>query len=148
MNEENEVVNCIRKFNRFYTLQLGFLNQNYLGTGFSVTETRILFEINSKDGISAKELCDCLQLDKSYMSKIIRSFEKGGIISREISESDKRANRISLTEKGHTEVSRLIDTTNDSIWGIVVQMDDKSRSQVCSAMNLLIDKLGGTKNGQ
>ncbi len=56
MNEKNGVVNCIRKFNRFYTVQLGFLNQNYLEFGFSVTETRILFEVNSANGISASHL--------------------------------------------------------------------------------------------
>lgn len=141
MNEKNEVVNCIRKFNRFYTVQLGYLNQNYLGSGFSVTETRILFEVNSADGISAKELCSLLQLDKSYMSRMIRSFEKNGIIRREVSKSDKRANCIFLTEKGKTEVSRLIGITNENIFKIVAEMDDKSCSQICAAMNLLIEKL-------
>ena len=145
MNEKNEVVNCIRKFNRFYTVQLGFLNQNYLGSGFSVTETRILFEINSADGISAKELCSLLQLDKSYMSRMIRSFEKNGIIRREVSKSDKRANCIFLTEKGKIEVLRLIDITNENIFKIVAEMDDKSCSQICTAMNLLIEKLDRRK---
>lgn len=145
MKGKNETVDCIRKFNRFYTVQLGFLNQNYLGSGFSVTETRILFEINSTDGISAKELCSLLRLDKSYMSRMIRSFEKSGIIRREVSKNDKRANCIFLTEKGKTEVSRLIDITNENIFKIVAEMDDEACSQICAAMNLLIEKLDRRK---
>lgn len=141
MEIKNETVNCIRKFNRFYTVLLGFLNQNYLGTGYSVTETRILFEIYQCEGISAKEICDLLKLDKSYMSRLIRGFEKDGIISRKVSEKDKRANSISLTEKGKTEVQGLIELTNSDISQLVDSLDDDTCEQVCFAIEFLMDKL-------
>ncbi len=136
----SETVNCIRKFNRFYTVLLGFLNHNYMGSGYSVTETRILFEIHQRDGISAKCICDLLKLDKSYVSRIIRTFEREGIICRAVSDIDKRENRISLTEKGEAEVQGLIEITNRDISELVASLDDDTCEQICTAMNFLIDK--------
>ena len=61
---------------------LGFLNQKYLGTKYSVTETRILFEIRSSDKVLAKDLCSKLKLDKSYVSRILAKFEKQKLVIR------------------------------------------------------------------
>ena len=74
-NSQESLITTIRSFNRFYTVMLGFLNQKYLGTKYSVTETRILFEIRSSDKVLAKDLCSKLKLDKSYVSRILAKFE-------------------------------------------------------------------------
>lgn len=140
MDNKQEVVECIRKFNRFYTVLLGFLNQNYLGTGYSVTETRILFEISRQEGISAKQLCDLLKLDKSYMSRMIRSLENNGIIYREVAASDKRRNCVYLTDKGRTEVLGLVETTNKDIYQLIETFDMDVCGQICDAMELILDK--------
>lgn len=137
MDNKREAVDCIRKFNRFYTVLLGFLNQNYLGSGYSVTETRILFEIYQQEGISAKELCDFLKLDKSYMSRMIRSFEINGIVYREVSASDKRTNRIYLTDKGKVKTSDLIEITNQDIYQLIESFDIDVCRQICAAMELI-----------
>lgn len=140
MDNKQDVVDCIRKFNRFYTVLLGFLNQNYLGTGYSVTETRILFEISQQEGITAKELCEFLKLDKSYMSRLIRSLEHKGIIYRKVSESDKRRNCVYLTDKGRAEVTGLIEITNQDIYQLIDAFDMEICGQICDAMELISDK--------
>lgn len=139
--DKNKVVDCIRQFNRDYTVLLGFLNQNYLGTNYSVTETRVMFEIFNQHGISAKDLCMQLQLDKSYMSRIVRNFEKKDIIYRKVSEEDKRANHIYLTEKGRSEVKKLIATTNTEIEKLIEKLDEKDCEEICDAMSLITEKL-------
>lgn len=140
MENRQEVINCIRKFNRFYTVLLGFLNQNYLGTGYSVTETRILFEIRQQEGISAKQICELLKLDKSYVSRLIRSLEKNGIVYREVSAKDKRANCIYLTEKGNVEAAGLIETTNQDIYKLIETFNMEECGQICDAMELILKK--------
>jgi len=90
-----------RAFNRFYTPIIGLLNQNYLDNEFSLTEVRILFELNyAKDGLTAKDLIALLQLDKGYMSRILLQFEKQQIIRKERSALDGRAVLLRLTESG------------------------------------------------
>lgn len=140
MEERQEVIDCIRTFNRFYTVLLGFLNQNYLGTGYSVTETRILFEIHQQEGISAKQLCTLLRLDKSYMSRLIRSLEHQGILCRETDPTDRRANCIYLTVQGRTEVAGLIRTTNQEIEHLIGTFDMEVCGQICEAMDLIREK--------
>ena len=141
MQNKTETINSIRRFNRFYTVLLGFLNQNYLGTGFSVTETRILFEVKLNNDISAKELCELLKLDKSYMSRMIRSFEKNGIVFRKVCESDKRANQISLTEKGKDIVAELISATNKEIALLIDGLSAEDCDEVSCAMDTIIKHL-------
>jgi DNA-binding MarR family transcriptional regulator len=90
-----------RAFNRFYTPVIGLLDQHYLDSEFSLTEVRILFELNyAEDGITAKELIALLQLDKGYLSRILLQFEKRQLISKEKSASDGRAMLLHLTENG------------------------------------------------
>ena len=66
MDNRKETIDQIREFNRFYTVLLGFLNRNYLNTEYSVTETRILFELKQNRQMMANDLTDILHLDKSY----------------------------------------------------------------------------------
>ena len=75
MEDKERVITQIREFNRFYTVLLEFLNRNYLDSGYSITETRILFELKQNCQMSANRLIEMLHLDKSYISRLIRNFE-------------------------------------------------------------------------
>ena len=49
----------IRLFNRYYTSVIGLLDKHYLNSDFSLTETRIMFELYHKaDGLTASELIE------------------------------------------------------------------------------------------
>ena len=50
MSRYAETVSEIRKFNRFYTVSMGFLDSGYLDTVYSIVETRSLFEIRMQYG--------------------------------------------------------------------------------------------------
>lgn len=45
MNNDNKTINEIRKFNRFYTVHMGFLDSVYLDSSYSIAETRILLNL-------------------------------------------------------------------------------------------------------
>lgn len=75
----NDIVTEIRGFNRFYTNILGLLDQHIIDSGYSLTEARILFEISKTDTCTANQLCSILNIERSYMSKIIHKFEKKAI---------------------------------------------------------------------
>lgn len=76
MQEKLDAIEQIRKFNRFYTPLIGILDRNYLDSGYSVTENRILFELYENERLSAKYLCNLLLLDKGYISRVISGFEE------------------------------------------------------------------------
>lgn len=64
MQEKLDAIEQIRKFNRFYTPLIGILDRNYLDSGYSVTENRILFELYENERLSAKYLCNLLLLQQ------------------------------------------------------------------------------------
>ena len=99
----------VRRFNRYYARVLGVFNQNYLGSELSVTEVRILGEIGRNDRVTAQMLAEYLDLDKSYLSRVIRKLEAAGLLSRERAAEDGRKLYLHLTEPGmelHTELDR------------------------------------------
>jgi DNA-binding MarR family transcriptional regulator/GNAT superfamily N-acetyltransferase len=91
---------AVRRFNRFYTQKLGVLQPAWLGSRFSLTEARVLYEIKQRDGATASDIARDLGLDAGYMSRILRRFHKSGLIRRRVSAADRRQCFLSLTERG------------------------------------------------
>lgn len=137
MENKREAVERIREFNRFYTVIIGILNRNFLDTDYSVTEARILFELQSNPESTANSLIEKLRVDKSYMSRILKSFEKKGFITKQVLPEDKRSSVIQLTQKGSDKVNELIEVTNRQIEGLVKPLTAGECDKVIEAMDTI-----------
>ncbi|MGH7971645.1 MAG: MarR family winged helix-turn-helix transcriptional regulator, partial [Limisphaerales bacterium] len=84
----------IRRFNRYYTRQIGLLQQGLLETAFSLTEVRLLYEMAHRQDVTASDLATDLSLDPGYLSRILANFEKRGWIHRKPSASDRRQSHL------------------------------------------------------
>lgn len=93
-------VSRIREFNRFYWPAFDLLGNSYLGSAHLATEAQVLFEIFTHDGCTAASIAKTMHIDKSYLSRIIRSHEKKGDLYRTVSPADSRAYALHLTAKG------------------------------------------------
>lgn len=121
--ERMDVITEIRGFNRFYTNVLGLLDQHIIDSGYSLTEARIIFEISKTDTCTANQLCSILDVDRSYMSKIINKFEKEQLIRRAICHTDNRNMEICMTDKGRTVFHELEKNANEQIEELISQLD-------------------------
>src|SRR5579864_6240253 len=93
-------VQIVRRFNRFYTRQIGVLQEHLLESQFSLTEVRVLYELAHREKLTAKDLCLDLGLDRGYVSRMLQSFETNGWITSTPSPDDRRSQLLSLTAKG------------------------------------------------
>lgn len=142
MNEYDKTINEIRKFNRFYTVNMGFLDSGYLDTEYSIAETRILFEIKMHEKCIQSDIAKTLHIDKSYLSRLIKRFDKNGLIEKDKSSEDKRAAYLVLTEKGTMETERLMKRTNTQIQAKISELSSDERDALCDALNTVISILG------
>lgn len=111
MCKYNKTVGAIREFNRFYMVNMGFLNSNYLDSKYSIAETRIFFEIKMHKASTQSGIVKILHIDKSYLIRIIRHLCTKGIGEKTKSNDDKRTTILTLTTAGNKETNRLIKLT-------------------------------------
>lgn len=147
----NDLIQKIRRFNRYYTAWLEVMNKSYLETNFSWTESRVLFEVYIDPGISATALCQHLNMDKSYISRILMKFEKNGLLRRELVLGSKGLKKLWLTETGKKAGAEIDLNGTKQIADKIKTMNDETRLKLCEAMDLIEkilrenDKEGGEK---
>jgi DNA-binding MarR family transcriptional regulator/N-acetylglutamate synthase-like GNAT family acetyltransferase len=90
----------VRQFNRFYTRQIGALNRGFLDSEYSLTDVRVLYELRHGDGLTASMLGQELALDAAYLSRILREFERKGLLLKHPSRSDRRRTHLRLSARG------------------------------------------------
>ena len=143
--QNKDTVENIRQFTRFYSHFFGLYNNSFLENKFSLTEARVFFEIGRDNEKTSKELLDILKLDPGYLSRIIKSFEKKGYLSRKPCSKDGRRHYIILNEKGKEIRNRLDQATNKQIEEIIEGLSVEKKKLVCLKMNeiekILIDKI-------
>jgi DNA-binding MarR family transcriptional regulator/N-acetylglutamate synthase-like GNAT family acetyltransferase len=133
-NSLDHHVETVRRFNRFYTQRIGVLHEGLLSSPFSLTEVRILYEITQHQSITASELVRELGLDAGYLSRILSSFKKRGLIARKPSASDRRQNLISLTEKGHKTFAPLNARSQSEVSAILNNLSPENQNRLVKAM--------------
>jgi len=130
-------VSEVRKFNRFYTNVLGLLKQKVYDSPLSLTEIRILFEIKSKSNCTAKVLQEELDLDRGYVSRILKSFEEQNMIYKQKCEKDGRTCFIHLTETGEKIYQDLDNESNQQIEFLLRNIDINNQQKLIKAMNTI-----------
>ena len=136
-NEPNSQIAAVRAFNRFYTHKLGVLDQHLMKSPYSLSEARVLYELAHRDEPSAKEIGTELGLDAGYLSRIVQSFDEGGLIIRKPLASDRRQYRLALTAKGRQTFAKLERSSQDEVGAMLAALDDHQRAAIVSAMKTI-----------
>ncbi|WP_044640389.1 bifunctional helix-turn-helix transcriptional regulator/GNAT family N-acetyltransferase [Risungbinella massiliensis] len=126
-----------RQFNRFYTKVLGFLHEHIYDSPFSLTEIRVIFELYHTNNCTAKVLQENLNLDRGYMSRILKRFEKEGMISKQKCNDDGRNHLISLTTFGHTIYKKLEEKANQQVDYILNDLEIEGREKLVNSMKTI-----------
>lgn len=144
MTEErlNENIDGIRRFNRFYTKRTGLLNKGLLKTRFPLTQARIIFELTQHEQSIASDLISELDIDPGYLSRILKTFEKDGLIQKMQSKSDNRQSLLKLTAKGWKSFSVLDDRSRQEVKALLQSLSSEDQHRLLNAMRLIEDVFG------
>src|SRR5215204_788779 len=132
----------VRRFNRFWTRQIGVLREGYLESPFSLTEVRVLYELAHREETTAGELGEELGLDAGYLSRILRGFEKRGLIHKRPSEADGPRKLLRLTGRGREVFATLDLRSRDDIGVMLGGMSTEGQERLVGAMRTIEGLLG------
>jgi len=135
----------VRSFNRFYTKQIGLLREGFLKTPFSLTQARVLYELGRRPGIRSTQLVEELGLDPGYLSRLLKSFEKQGLLRRSNSKDDGRVSHLSLTARGRREFAALNARSEADISQMLATLSDAQQQRLVDGMNAIREMLGSRK---
>jgi DNA-binding MarR family transcriptional regulator/ribosomal protein S18 acetylase RimI-like enzyme len=134
---DTQRVAAVRRFNRFYTQNLGVLRPGWLDSAFSLTEARVLYEIKQRDGVTASNIARDLGLDAGYLSRILRGFHRNGLIRRNVSPDDGRQSLLSMTARGRKAFDPLERRTERQVGALLERLTPSEQTHLISAMRAI-----------
>ena len=142
---QTNCVDVVRRFNRFYTRQIGLLGKGYLDSPFTLAEVRVLYEVAHRDSPTASEIAQALGLDAGYLSRMLLSFRKRGFLARKTSEKDARQSHLSLTRKGRAAFGGLEAKSAAGVSKMLERLSPAEKSLLTGALETIEGLLGERK---
>src|SRR5215210_6205013 len=139
---------AVRRFSRFYTRQLGLLQENLVHTRFSLAQARVLYELANRDSVTASELAADLNLDHGYLSRILRHFAEDGLLAKKRATNDARQSVITITAKGREAFAPLNKGSHDQVAAMLEKLSAADQSRVVGAMNTVETLLGASQKAR
>ena len=133
---------AVRRFNRFYTRQIGVLNEDLLRSPFSLAEARVLYELAHRDKPTASGLRLELNLDAGYLSRILRGFERRGLIRKTRAAGDGRQSLLSLTARGSAAFAGLNARSHEEVRTMLGGLSEAEQNRMVEAMQAIGQMLG------
>jgi DNA-binding MarR family transcriptional regulator/GNAT superfamily N-acetyltransferase len=132
----------VRRFNRFYTRQIGVLNERLLKSPFSLTEARVIYELAHREQTTATELGEELGLDPGYLSRLLQGFQKRRLLSRKPSRADGRQTLLSLTANGRGAFAELNARSREDVGAMLSTLAPAEQDRLLEAMHVVEMLLG------
>ena len=130
-------VSAFRHFNRWYTRFIGVLDDEWLKGGYSLTETRVLYELVMRQASTAKEIGVALGIDPAYLSRILRRLERDSLLKRTASKRDARSAHLVLTRKGKSKFEKLNALSEKQAQGVLTALSPTGQTNVIGAMSAI-----------
>jgi DNA-binding MarR family transcriptional regulator/GNAT superfamily N-acetyltransferase len=143
MRATSQRIAAVRRFNRFYTRQIGVLRRNYLDSLYSLGEMRVLYELAHIGARTASDIGRALDLDAGYLSRVLRNFEKRGLITRKTSPEDARQSHLALTARGQKLFAPFEKRSQQQAGGMLRKLSGDEQARLVAAMTAIEGLLDG-----
>ena len=135
-------IETIREFNRFYTRRIGVLHEGLLNSRFTLTESRLLWELAHRDDLTATQLAREIELDPGYLSRLLRNFKERGLIKSRRSAEDARNQHLNLSAAGRRAFAPLDERSRADVAALLAKLAEAQQQQLLEAMARIEQLLG------
>jgi DNA-binding MarR family transcriptional regulator/GNAT superfamily N-acetyltransferase len=126
-------VRQVRRFNRLVTQTVGALEDSYLRRGRPLGEARLIFEIG-REGAAARRLRERLGLDSGYLTRLLQSLQRQGLIEVRQAPDDRRGRSVTLTQKGVAELAAYDRLSDGLAHSVLAKLEAEQRRRLTEAM--------------
>ena len=137
-----DAIAAVRRFSRFYTRQLGLLEECVLSSDFSLSEARVLYELANRESLTATDVRRELGLDAGYLSRILKAFEQRGLVARALSAHDGRQSVLALTAAGRAAFEPLDRASQEEVRSMIGLLSPAKIESLVGAMRTIEDLMG------
>jgi DNA-binding MarR family transcriptional regulator len=114
--------------------------QERLGLGFA--QFKILLVLESREGISQKQIADQLSQTEASISRQIRLLSQKGFVEIEKSRASKREKIVYLTQNGQAMANRAIEILNNYHLPLFESLEGKQQEELANTLKTLSETLG------
>lgn len=132
-----EDVAAVRRFNRMWTRRIGVLREGLLGSDYSLTEVRVLYELAHREAPTAAEIADALGLDRAYLSRILARFAAQHLITKARAAGDRRRTLLGLTQHGRYLFASLDGQQERDVLAMLHGVSPPARARAIAGMRAI-----------
>src|SRR5262245_35629096 len=127
-------VDAVRRFNRFYTRQIGVLRPGMVGSPYTLPEARVLYALGRDGRSTATAIGNELSLDLGYLSRLLQSLRRRGLLQAKRAAHDARQQQLTLSEKGRKAFTLIDSRSRDEMAQMLAPLKAQQRGKLVSAM--------------
>ncbi|QEG21702.1 bifunctional helix-turn-helix transcriptional regulator/GNAT family N-acetyltransferase [Mariniblastus fucicola] len=140
-SEIKKTINEIRKHSRQFARELDVIKGVYLGTGYTLTQCHVMFELSSRGSMGLMQLAEVLLLDKSNTSRTVKQLVQKGVLKSRTSPTDSRQKSFSLTAKGKKALAQVIDLADVQVESAIDLLSSEEQATVIEGLKLYSNAL-------
>lgn len=129
-----DIVSDLRAASRELVRELGFMNRTIANTDLSATSVLAIIEIGALKPTTAKDLCHRLLLEKSTISRLVKSLLDQGLVKEQRAKADSRRKVLHLTAQGKRKLNAINSFAEEQVQNALASLPAHSQRAILSGL--------------
>lgn len=140
-----KTISAIRTASRELVRELGFLKRTLAGTELSPSAVHAIVEIGLANEVTAKMLGQILLLEKSTISRLVKSLVSDGLVLETPAETDGRVKYLNLSDMGQSAMGKIVEFAENQVASAIAPLSEAKRDKVLEGLEIYAAALGDTR---
>ena len=129
-----DFIATFRSASRKLVRELGFMNRTLAGTDLSASAVHAIIEIGAANSLSSKDLSEKLLLEKSTVSRLVKSLIDRGNLDEFRSREDARVKHLRLSPRGEQTLAAINAFAEQQVAQAIAPLDQRSRRTILAGL--------------